>query len=77
MVISFEDNGLVMATEILILIFLLGFIVYLPIKFMLQNNILILGIVLLFAIFITLIAFIIFNIGLKRYSSTNLMGARV
>ena len=62
---------------ILYTIFPLGFIVYLPIKFMLQNNVLILGIVLLFAIFITLIAFIIFNIGLKRYSSTNLMGARV
>ncbi|HIU40359.1 MAG TPA: hypothetical protein IAB68_03580 [Candidatus Aphodocola excrementigallinarum] len=58
-------------------IFPIGFIVYLPVKVLLTNNILIALIVILFTIFMVVLAFVVFNIGLKRYSSTNLMNARV
>jgi len=55
----------------------IAYIVYMPVRFMLTNNYLLLLYILLFTIFIAALAFGIFNIGLKRYSSANLMGARV
>ena len=58
-------------------IFPIGFIVYLPVRVLLTNNILIALIVILFTIFMVVFAFVMFNMGLKRYSSTNLMNARV
>lgn len=61
----------------LYVIFPVGFIVYLPIKFLLENNLMVLGAILLFAIVIVILAFCLFNFGLKKYSSTNLMNARV
>ena len=57
-------------------VFPVAFIVYLPVRFILTNNILILLAVAFFAFVICILSFIIFNAGLKRYSSTNLMGAR-
>ena len=57
-------------------VFPVGFMVYLPTKFMLNNNILMLFVVLLFAVIILTLAFITFNLGLKKYSSTNLMNAK-
>ncbi len=58
-------------------IFPIGFIVYLPVKVLLYNNILFAIYIVLFALFIVLLASTIFYLGLKRYSSTNLMSARV
>lgn len=54
-----------------------GFIVYLPIKIMFSFNIYFLIGVLLFTVGITGIAFLVFYNGLKRYSSSNLTGARI
>lgn len=54
-----------------------AYIVYIPVRFMLRNNYLLLLYILLFTIFIVALAFGIFNLGLKKYSSANLMGARV
>lgn len=50
---------------------------YLPVKIITKFDLGLTIIVLLFTIFIVTLAFIIFNKGLKRYSSTNLMNARV
>lgn len=54
-----------------------GFVVYLPVKvfisFNLINFLIILGMTLVFISG----AFVIFNLGLKKYSSSNLMGARM
>lgn len=54
-----------------------GFMVYLPVKviisFSLTNFLIIIGMTLVFV----LGAFIIFNMGLRKYSSSNLMGARM
>lgn len=50
---------------------------YLPVRIITSFDIKLTLIVILFTIFIVSLAFIIFNLGLKRYSSTNLMNARV
>ncbi len=50
---------------------------YLPVKIITKFDLGLTLIVLLFTMFIVTLAFIIFNNGLKRYSSTNLMNARV
>lgn len=53
-----------------------GFMVFLPIKSILDVNIIYIAIVIIFTLFITLLSYIIFNKGLKSYSSTNLMTGR-
>lgn len=55
----------------------IGFAVYIPVKTMLEFKIELLLIVIGFAIFIVSLSFLIFNIGLRRYSSSNLMSARI
>ena len=54
-----------------------GYTTYIPIKILTDFNILLFIIVILFTTFIIIIAFIIFYKGLKRYSSSNLMIARI
>lgn len=49
---------------------------YMPLHVMLQFNFFEFFIVILGTIFISILSYVIFNIGLKRYSSTNLMGSR-
>lgn len=50
---------------------------YLPVKIMTTFDIKLFLIVTIFTIFIVCLSFIVFNRGLKRYSSTNLMNARI
>lgn len=57
-------------------VFPVALIVYLPVRSLLTNNPLILLIVGFFTVIISLFSFLIFNLGLKKYSSTNLMGSR-
>ena len=54
----------------------LGFSIYMPIQIISNFNIFNLIIVLLVTITLVALAFLIFNTGLKRYSSTNLMNSR-
>lgn len=54
-----------------------GLIGYLPVNILTEFNLTYLLIVLGFDIFITSLAFIVFYIGLRRYSSSNLMVARI
>ncbi|HWT73576.1 MAG TPA: ABC-2 family transporter protein, partial [Mobilitalea sp.] len=54
-----------------------GLTVYLPVKIILHFNFLSMLMVTGFAVFIILLAFIVFYQGLKRYSSSNLMSARI
>lgn len=54
-----------------------AFTVYFPIEVVKTINLPLLGGVILFTILIVTIAFTIFNKGLKRYSSSNLMSARI
>lgn len=54
-----------------------GFVVYLPIRVVFSFNIYYLGGILLFTAGITGVAFLLFYKGLKNYSSSNLMGARI
>lgn len=54
-----------------------GIVNYLPVKIISEFNIKLLGVVIIFAIFIISFAFSIFYRGLKRYSSTNLMIAKI
>lgn len=68
-------NGLLKV--LLYTIFPIGFIVYLPVKAILANNIMIALYVVLFTAFITILAFVVFKLGLKKYTSSNLMSARV
>lgn len=53
-----------------------GLVGYMPLKVILKFNVVDLLIVTGFAIGITILAFKVFNRGLKRYSSSNLMSAR-
>ncbi len=55
----------------------ISFTVYLPIKVLTTLNIPLLLGILVFSLFMALTAFFIFNKGLKRYSSSNLMSARI
>jgi len=50
---------------------------YMPVEIILSFNIYKFVGIILFTIFITLLAFIVFNRGLKRYSSSNLMSSRI
>lgn len=54
-----------------------GFIVYLPMKIILHFNLLSLILVICFTVFLVLASFFIFYRGLKRYTSSNLMAARI
>ena len=54
-----------------------GITTYIPIKVIISFNIKYFILIVLFAISIVLLAFIIFNKGLKKYSSSNLMIARI
>lgn len=54
-----------------------GLINYLPIKILTEFNLGLLLIVLLFTVFVVSLAFFVFFKGLKRYSSSNLMIARI
>jgi ABC-2 type transport system permease protein len=54
----------------------LGLVAYIPVNIMTIFNPLLLGCIVVYTILIIAFAFFIFNTGLKRYSSTNLMNAR-
>jgi ABC-2 type transport system permease protein len=54
-----------------------GLMIYLPMRTILQFDLANLTIILIFTLFITTLAFIFFYRGLKRYSSSNLMSARM
>ncbi len=55
----------------------IGFVNYLPIKIMTEFNLLYLLLIIFSTIFFVTLAFIIFYRGLRKYSSSNLMNARV
>lgn len=55
----------------------IGYIVFLPIKVISKFNIIYTLIVISITILTTILAFLFFNKGLKRYSSSNLMSARI
>ena len=55
----------------------IGYIVFLPIKVISEFNIIYTLIVISITILTTILAFLFFNKGLKRYSSSNLMSARI
>jgi ABC-2 type transport system permease protein len=54
-----------------------GFVVYLPMKIILHFNPIYFIIVIGITLFLVPLAFFIFNMGLKRYTSSNLMIARI
>ena len=54
-----------------------GFVVFVPVRTITQFNIYSFLIIILVTIFLVTLAFIIFNKGLKKYSSSNLMSARI
>ncbi len=55
----------------------IGFSIYLPLYILRDFNIISLIGIIIFTLFVVGITFVIFNKGLKRYSSSNLMSARV
>ncbi len=55
----------------------IGFYIYLPVSILLHLNLIYLGLVFLVTVIIINIAFAVFYKGLRRYSSGNLMSARV
>lgn len=55
----------------------IGFYIYLPVRIMLHFNIVLLLSVIAVTAFIIYMAFLLFNKGLKKYSSGNLMSARI
>ena len=62
---------------LLLTIIPVSWIMYIPIDVMLSFNIGLTLSVIVFTIFIITLAYIIFKNGLKRYSSSNLMSARI
>ena len=54
-----------------------GFVVFVPVRTITNFNIYSFLIIILVTIFLVTLAFIIFNKGLKKYSSSNLMSARI
>lgn len=54
-----------------------GFANYIPLKILLHFNPLLLSVVIAYTIMCIILAFLVFNKGLKRYSSTNLMNVRL
>ena len=55
----------------------IGFAIYLPLNILREFNLVNFIVILLFGLIVSILAFVIFNKGLKRYSSSNLMSARV
>lgn len=55
----------------------ISFVNYIPVKIISSFNLLQLGLILLVTIIFVIITFLIFNKGLKRYSSSNLMNTRI
>ena len=55
----------------------IGFVNYIPIKIICEFNIINFIIVLFVSIIFILLAYVIFKMGLKKYSSSNLMNARI
>ena len=55
----------------------IGYIAYLPVQVITEFNILYTVIVISVTILITILSFYVFNKGLKKYSSSNLMSARI
>lgn len=55
----------------------LGTMVYLPTRIIMEKNYLLIILVIIYTILITILAFIVFYKGLKKYSSSNLMSSRV
>lgn len=62
---------------ILLTIIPVSFVVHVPLKVVTTLSIPLFVITILFTVLLVIIAFIIFNKGLKRYSSSNLMSARI
>ncbi len=54
-----------------------GFVAYIPLNIIGSFNLILLALVLLIVVLFIALAFSIFNMGLKRYSSSSLMSARV
>lgn len=54
-----------------------GFIIYLPIRIILNFNFISMVFVVLFALVLAFISFYVFNAGLKKYSSSNLMSIKL
>jgi len=54
-----------------------GIVNYLPADTIIKFNITNVIVIIAFAIFVTIVAFVIFDKGLKRYSSSNLMSSRI
>ena len=61
---------------ILYILIPIGFAIYIPMDVLLEFNLINLIIVISYTIFISLIAYYLFNRGLKRYSSSNLAISR-
>lgn len=55
----------------------IGFTTYIPVQILVNFNALYFFIIVLFTVFLVLLAFLIFYSGLRRYSSSNLMSARI
>lgn len=55
----------------------LGIVAFIPVNIMTLFNPLLLGCIIVYTILIIAFAFFIFNAGLKKYSSSNLMNARI
>ena len=54
-----------------------GIINYIPVKLLIEFDIRLFLLVMLATVVLTTLAFLVFNKGLKRYSSSNLMSARI
>lgn len=54
-----------------------SFTVHIPIELITHFNLLLFLSVIFFSLLLIIIAFLVFNKGLKRYSSSNLMSARI
>lgn len=54
-----------------------GIVNYIPVKILTNFDIKLTSLIILITIILIILAFLIFNKGLKRYSSSNLMGARI
>jgi len=62
---------------ILYIVIPVGFANYMPVDIILKFDLLSFIYVIVFTVVITILAFVIFNKGLKRYSSSNLMSSRI
>lgn len=73
----YPDEIFDMAVKFILYVLIpVGFAVYLPIKLILEFHVINLLIVIAYTVFISLLAYYVFNRGLKRYSSSNLAVSR-